>query len=109
MVIDTSELRKIGHCLGDKALANAAADEIDRLRSEIREWFCEKCETAYPGPPQPGVMALICPVCRGACLPRHEVLMRQARNEALRWQKEAFELAEENTNLRRSLEDLSGT
>ena len=46
-----------------------AEREREELLTDVREWLCEKCNYVYPGPPQPGVMAIICPRCGGTTLP----------------------------------------
>ena len=58
--------------------------EIDALYEKATngEWLCEKCNTVYPGPPQAGLMCVMCPKCRGTTLPRTIAERRQAEQRA---------------------------
>jgi len=44
--------------------------ELFELRAEVKEWLCEKCNTVFPGPPQPGFQCVVCPQCKGRTGPR---------------------------------------
>jgi hypothetical protein len=52
------------------ARLRADAEEVARLRAEVREWICGKCRAVYPGPPQPGCSCVVCPACGGDTMPR---------------------------------------
>lgn len=58
-----------------------AANEIERLRADVQEWLCDKCNTVYPGPPQPGFACVQCPKCKGATAPRQTIERRRAERE----------------------------
>ena len=55
--------------------------ENEALRQEVREWLCESCNWVYPGPPQPGVMCVICPRCKGFTGPFTSTKLRIAEKE----------------------------
>lgn len=60
--------------------ADALAENAE-LAASVREWLCVKCNTVYPGPPQHGVMCVVCPNCDGDCAPREVMLRRRAEEE----------------------------
>lgn len=47
--------------------------ELARLRADVQEWACDACNHVYPGPPQPGFKAVMCPRCSGTTAPRATV------------------------------------
>ena len=47
--------------------------QIEELRQHVREWLCVDCNTVYPGPPQKGVMCVVCPKCGGSTVKRNSV------------------------------------
>lgn len=51
----------------------------DALAYAVQEWVCEKCMTAYPGPPQKGFACVQCPKCGGSTMPRPTYDVKQAR------------------------------
>ena len=59
----------IGELTAQLAAERTACEKAERERDEVlalvREWLCEKCNTVFPGPPQPGASCLICPKCGG--------------------------------------------
>ena len=68
--------------------ATSAADEITRLsarveelEAEVKEWACDQCSTVYPGPPQRGVMCVICPKCGGDTMPWPALKLRRMGQE----------------------------
>ena len=52
--------------------------ERDQLAADVREWLCVKCNTVYPGPPQPGFACVQCPRCGGDTGPRTVMELRVA-------------------------------
>lgn len=60
--------------------------QLDRLRSQVQEWACEKCNAVYPGPPQSGFACVICPKCRGTTMPRAVLEIRRLEAEVARKQ-----------------------
>lgn len=69
--------------------ALALLDEIERLRREVREWMCYRCNTVYPGPPQPGIWCVQCPQCGGDTAPRGVIERRRLEREVERLQQKA--------------------
>lgn len=61
-------------------LAEAQRENAE-LRAAVSEWLCIKCNYVYPGPPQPGVMCLICPRCGGDCGPRLSMELRLVKGK----------------------------
>ena len=59
-------------------------EQLARVLSEVREWVCDWCNHVYPGPPQPGVMCVVCPRCGGNTMPKnvHERLRAEAERDA---------------------------
>lgn len=53
--------------------------ENAELRAEVREWLCTKCNMVYPGPPQEGIMCVLCPKCGGTTAPRLTVELARLR------------------------------
>ncbi len=71
---------------------DALKGEVEQLRAEVREWICESCNTVYPGPPQPGVMCVICPRCGGNTMPRPSAEIRALKGDNERLCQAANEL-----------------
>lgn len=63
------------------AAYRALIEENQRLKEDIKEWICGKCNIVYPGPPTPGLDCVQCPSCQGHCGPRETILRRQAEAE----------------------------
>ena len=80
----------IGELTAQLAAERTACEKAERERDEVlalvREWLCEKCNTVFPGPPQPGASCLICPKCGGTTTPRplaEKRIAERERDEAL--------------------------
>ena len=80
---------------GVEADCREAADEIEQLRAAVEEWLCEKCNTVYPGPPQPGFACIQCPKCKGTTAPRQTIELRQMTTQRDHWLEVAREKGEE--------------
>ena len=72
----------------DLCAREKAERERDEVLALVREWLCEKCNTVFPGPPQPGASCLICPKCGGTTTPRPLAEKRIAERE----RDEAFDV-----------------
>src|SRR5690606_24494787 len=72
----------------DRDTVLAMLDEIDLLRREVREWMCDRCNTVYPDPPQPGIWCVQCPWCGGDTAPRGVIERRQLEQEIERLRRE---------------------
>jgi hypothetical protein len=81
-------------------LCAEAADEIERLIHDVREWCCEKCNTVYPGPPQLGLLCVICPKCSGNTMPYPTWERRKIQQECaqFRSKNESLEMEIERLN-----------
>ena len=55
--------------------------KTEELRSEVYEWLCLKCRTAYPGPPSKGLACIICPKCDGDTGPRKMMELRETKEK----------------------------
>jgi hypothetical protein len=58
-----------------------AAQEVEQLRAEVREWICAQCRIVYPGPPQKGACCVVCPRCGGDTMPRNRAELAAAQTE----------------------------
>lgn len=54
-------------------------EQVVELRSEVREWLCEKCRVVYPGPPGPGLVGTLCLQCGGPCAPKTAMELRDEK------------------------------
>lgn len=62
----------------------ALEGQVAELSSTVTEWLCARCNTIYPGPPQPGVWCVQCPRCQGDCGPKTTMLLRKAEQRVAR-------------------------
>jgi hypothetical protein len=81
---------------------------LRKLRAEVREWLCDKCNTVYPGPPQPGFSCVICPKCGGYTSPRLAVENRRLGKEIERLRAEVTHLESVSTRFRFQLQEEYG-
>lgn len=58
--------------------------ELVKLRHDVAEWMCRECRYVYPGPPQPGLRAVICPRCDGPTMPRATIDLMEAEEKVER-------------------------
>ena len=70
------------------AIEEAVAERDKEWAQLVKEWICTKCRVVYPGPPRPGVMALICPECGDATMPRCRWDQQQAVEAAVAKERE---------------------
>lgn len=54
----------------DVEMARLAADEIERLRSEIHEWVCEKCNRTWHYDSLVDPLHVTCPECETVTIPK---------------------------------------
>jgi len=74
----------------------ALKKEREALSHLVKEWGCDTCKIAYPGPPQKGTACVMCPNCGGKTMPLEKLLHR---NELAAAQVRAAELEAERDKL----------
>ncbi len=52
--------------------------EVEKLRGEVREWLCSKCNYVYPQAPSTNLADLFCRRCKGSIAPRRTVELTAA-------------------------------